>query len=166
MGIVVLCIALAIPFQASQAVGGGAATVKDFLTGWQGNWNATAIHAESGGRYTVDWCAAEVAPSTGGSIAFTVKPASGKLIFEGSLKPTAPDKYLLSVKSADSSIVDLPMQYSSEGGFSGTGTFKNVPVEASIARKENGYVLHIVDPKLPKPKEYPILSFDFFKKVN
>lgn len=163
MGVVSLCLLLVMPLQASPASSGNIGTVKDFLTGWQGKWNAVACYTESGGRYTAAWSGAEVVPSTGGGVAFTVKPAAGQPIFEGSLKPTTSNTYVLTVKSAEAAIVDLPMQYSADGGFSGAGTLKNVPVEASIARTEKGYKLLIVDPKLPKDNNY-ILSFDFFNR--
>jgi len=163
MRVVTLCLVLAIQLQASPGSSGGAGTVKDFLTGWQGKWNAVAGYTESGGRYTAAWSGAEVTMSTGSSIAFTVKPAAGQPIFEGSLKPTTSNEYVLSVTSPGVAIVDLPMQYSADGGFSGAGTFKNVPVDASITKTEKGYKLLIVDPKLPKDNNY-VLSFDFFDR--
>ena len=163
MRIVTLCMVLGMAILPSPAPGQAGASVDEFLRGWEGKWNATAGYTEDGGRYTVAWSAAEVTRSAGTSMAFTVKPATGTLVFEGSLKPAPSKRYVLTVKSSEDAAVELPLQYAPESGFTGQGTFKSVAVEATVTRTAKGYELSIVDPKLPKGNNY-IISLSFFDR--
>jgi len=156
-----LVVAVVMLFTPASVQAGG--PVDEFLRGWEGKWSATAGYARGGGAYTVAWSAADVTHPGGTSIAFTVKPADGSIVFDGSLKAAGPNQYVLTITSAKDAVVEVPVQYSPDTGFAGNGTFKSVAVEATITRDDKGYELKVVDPKVPKDNNY-IISLSFFDR--
>lgn len=140
-------------------------TAKAMLRDWVGKWGAVVLYVESGGPVTAFWASVEVTQPTINTIVFTVKPpTSDTRGFECNLKHEAKSgNYLLTVKSGDEVIQDLELRFTPESGFVGTGTFKNVTVNASITRTEEGYSFRVIDPKSP-PENNSIFSVKFTER--